>query len=416
MTPIASLKTPRPVKVSLLALTMCLVPMLAQTPNWTDRQEYDLVLQIRSESIPQKRLSLLDGWTKAYPKTELKKQRLELYLATYENLRDVSRMADTARRLLTADPSGPVGLYWVTVLAPEQSEMSKEQLELSEKSARTLQAKLDQFFAPEARPSSVSAADWQKQKLSVDVIAQRTIGWVAWQRGDFAGAAMAFSDCLKKDPDNAEISSWLGIVSGLDKDQQIPALWHLAYATNNRHEPLAEEQKHHMSNLLEHMYVSYHGSAEGLDQLEQNAAVNPFPPSGFAIDSSSLVAARRAEAELSKTNPELAAWMAIRRQLDAADGEKYFGSDLQGKPLPRLRGTVLRSSGPRSARQVTLAMTEAGSPDVVLKVATPLSLLASPGQKVLFSSTGETFTKEPFTLVVTASYVQIERARPASAR
>jgi len=67
-------------------------------------------------------------------------------------------------------------------------------LELSEKSAHTLQAKLDQFFAPEAKPPSVSAADWQNQKLHVDVIAQRTISWAAWQRSDFAGAATAFSD------------------------------------------------------------------------------------------------------------------------------------------------------------------------------------------------------------------------------
>ena len=167
MTPIASLKTPRPVKVSLLALTMCLVPMLAQTPNWTDRQEYDLVLQIRSESIPQKRLSLLDGWTKAYPKTELKKQRLELYLATYENLRDVSRMADTARRLLTADPSGPVGLYWVTVLAPEQSEMSKEQLELSEKSARKSPRAKSDFLAEKSTRARMAVAPKATNKMAI---------------------------------------------------------------------------------------------------------------------------------------------------------------------------------------------------------------------------------------------------------
>ena len=64
--------------------------------------------------------------------------------------------------------------------------------------------------------------------------------------------------------------------------------------------------------MLESVYVSYHGSQEGLDQLRKLSSANAFPPPEFTIDPATVVNARRAEMELSQTNPELAAWLAMR--------------------------------------------------------------------------------------------------------
>ena len=71
--------------LSLGAIAACLaalaVPALgAPAAKWTDRNEYDLVLNIRAEAAPQKRLALLDQWKAKYPKTELQQVRQELYL------------------------------------------------------------------------------------------------------------------------------------------------------------------------------------------------------------------------------------------------------------------------------------------------------------------------------------------------
>ena len=392
-----------------LVLPEVLAALSGTGVDWSDRKEYDLVLTIRSESSPQKRLALLDSWTQAYPKTGLLRARQEIYLNTYESLGDRTHMFDTAKQMLAAQPEDPVGLYWVTVLAPQQQSASSDVLDAGEGAARKLLASLDQCFAPSKKSSTVSDADWQKQKLNVEVIAHRTLGWASWQRGNLSAAEDEFSACLKKDPANAEISSWLGIVSGIDTNKQPIALWHLARATNKGlATPLAEEQRRQVNSMLENMYASYHGSMEGLDQLRKVSQGAPFPPVGFTIDPATIVNARRAEAELSMTNPELAAWLSMRRQLEASDGEKYFASDLQGKPLPKLKGTVIRATPLRAAREITLAMSDSNTPDITLKLTVPLSRPVPAGASLSFQGTGDSFTKAPFALVVTADTAEPE--------
>jgi len=72
----------------LSAVLLLVLAISSAGSAWTDRSEYDLVLTIRSESTPQKRIELLDQWKLKYPKTELRQERRELYLATYQALND----------------------------------------------------------------------------------------------------------------------------------------------------------------------------------------------------------------------------------------------------------------------------------------------------------------------------------------
>src|ERR1700733_10834105 len=89
-------------------------PMAVAAADWTDRKEYDLVLTIRSESSPEKRLALLDTWSKSYPHTALARARQELYLSTYDSQGDRQHMFGIAKQMLATEPNNPVGLYWLT--------------------------------------------------------------------------------------------------------------------------------------------------------------------------------------------------------------------------------------------------------------------------------------------------------------
>jgi hypothetical protein len=376
--------------------------------DWTDRKEYDLVLTIRSESSPEKRLALLDTWNKSYPQSGLARARQELYLSTYESMGDRQNMFGVAKQMLAAQPNNPVALYWLTVLAPQQTNANSEVWDAGDKAAHQLLASTKDFFAADKRPANVTDTDWQKQKTSVEVLAERTEGWAQWQRGNFGPAAEIFSSCLKKEPGNGEISSWLGIVYGLDNNKQPQALWQLARAlAKDLPTPISDDQRRQVSAMLDTVYVSYHGSPEGLDQLRKLAAGSVFPPAGFTIDPATVVNARRAEAELSQTNPQLAAWLAMRRQLEDANGDKYFASDLQGKPLAQLSGTVLHAVPPRAPKEITLAVTDAATPEVTLKLTVPATSVVHPGVKVTFQGNGDSYTKSPFTLTVTADAVQV---------
>lgn len=394
----------------LLLLTACFFvhSLAASTADWTDRKEYDLVFNIRSESSPQKRLVLLDAWTKAYPQTPLAGARRELYLHTYEAMNDRVKMFEIAKQMQTDRAEDQVALYWLTVLTPQQPSTT-ENMNLGESAAKGLLASLDAGFASSKKPASMSDADWHKQRVSVDVIAHQTLGWIDWQRGNLSAAEDEFTECLQKDAGNGEISSWLGIVEAVDNNKQPKALWFLARATSkDLANPLSDDQRHQVNSMLENMYISYHGSLEGLDQLRKVSVSRPIPPPEFSVDPATVVNARRAEAELSTTNPELAAWLAIHRQLAAPDGDKYFAGDIQGKQLPKLRGTVLKATPPRAPREITLAMTQDNTPDVTLKLTVAMPRALSAGTLLSFEGTGDSFTKDPFLLVVNADSAQPE--------
>ena len=388
-----------------------LLAICAFSANWTDRKEYDLVLTIRSEAMPQKRLDLLELWNKNYPKTELREARLELYLATYEALGDRNHMFETSRQILADQPGNLVGLYWSTVLLPQLESPSAEMMGMGEKSARQLISGLDTYFNGERKLASTTDADWQKQKSSVEILAHRALGWAHWQRGEFQPAEEEFTACLQKDPLNTEISAWLGIVLALENGKQIPALWHLARASKAvQSGALSEDQHRQVNTILERIYTSYHGVSDGLDELKTAAAASPFPPPEFSIDSATVVAARKAEADLSLTNPELAAWLAIRRQLEALNGDNYFTANLESKPLPRLKGTVVRCTPAHSPREIVLSMTDSRGQDIILKLSSSLTRYVGPGSKIAFQGTAQSFSKEPFSLVVLADPAGIEGA------
>src|ERR1035437_9613032 len=89
--------------VFLAAIALPLKPAAgAAATKWTDRGEYDLVLTIRAEAAPQKRLALLDQWKAKYPKTELQQVRQELYLSAWQSLGDSTRMLALARGMISA--------------------------------------------------------------------------------------------------------------------------------------------------------------------------------------------------------------------------------------------------------------------------------------------------------------------------
>ncbi len=393
----------------ILCSALLVAHAVVSAADWTDRKEYDLVLNIRSEASPEKRLALLDTWSKSYPQSALAEARQEVYLSTYDAMGDRQHMFDVAKQMLAAQPHNPVALYWLTVLAPQQTNANSETFETGDKAAHQLLASTNEFFAASKRPGTLSDADWQKQKTSVEVLAQRTEGWANWQRGNLPAAEEDFAACLKKEPGNSEISSWLGIVSAIDNNKQPQAIWHLARATNKEATaPLPEDQRRQVNSMLETVYVSYHGSLEGLEQLRKVSATSVFPPAEFTVDPVTVVNARRLEMELSQTNPELAAWLAMKRQLEDANGEKYFSSDIQGKPLPQLSGTVLHAIPAKAPKEIAVAMADgATTPDVIIKLTVAVPALVRPGVKITFQGSGDSYTKSPFSLVVNADAVQI---------
>ena len=399
--------------VCLAAIALPVKPAAgAAAAKWTDRGEYDLVLTIRAEAAPQKRLALLDQWKAKYPKTELQQVRQELYLSAWQSLGDSPRMLAVAREMISEGADTLVGLYWCTLLVPEAKEVSAELLDAGEKAAHQLLAGLDTYFAAAAKPEGTAPEVWPKRRSEAEFLAHRALGWIRWQRADYPAAEAEFNTCLKQDPNRAEISAWLGAVLVLDRQpaSQVPALWHLARAASYRGDgALPDTQRRQLGPVLERLYTAYHGETVGLDQLRIASAAAATPPAGFDIESASAALARKQDEELTRTNPQLASWMRIRRRLEAPDGEAYFAASMRNTPLPmRLKGTLLRATPTGKPAELVLGVGDAAAEELILKLDTPFPHAAESGIVLEFEGTFEAFTKAPFSLTVQCSQEKIE--------
>lgn len=393
--------------IRFFVLASAIAPVFAA--NWADRGEYDLVMSIRSEASGQKRVELLDQWRTKYPQSEMRQIRRELYLATYESLGDGARMLKTARETMDEQPNNLVGVYWCTLLAPQMKDSSAETLSVGEKAARQLLAGLDDYFAPASKPAGASDAEWKSRRDSAGLLAHRTLGWIAWQRGDVVGAAKEFRTYLDQSPISAEITAWLGIVSALQKepDKQAAALWYLERAAALRGDSaLPEGQRRAVSSLADAVYAAYHGDNDGLDGLKTAAAANAAPPVDFRVETAAAMAERRADEELTRTNPQLAAWVHMRRGLESADGDKYLDG-LRAAPLPKLKGTVIRVRPETKPTEVVLGMSQPLTEEVTLRVTQAFPNAAPAGTELEFEGSVESFAKQPFLLTISVDREKI---------
>jgi tetratricopeptide (TPR) repeat protein len=396
------------------SILLGLVGVACFAAEWTDRKEYDLVLKIRSEASAEKRLALLDQWKATYPKTELRQQRRELYLSVYQSMGSWPRMLEVAKEILAEQPDHFVGLYWYTLLLPSSKQVTPELLETGEKAARQLLGGLDTYFAAARKLPSVADEDWTKQRVTAEALAHRSLGWIHWQRADYPAAEAELVQCLQRDPNNAEVYTWFGTVVALEKvpEKQPAGLWFLAHAVSMKGDgALREEERQQIDALLEKWYTSYHGEGEGLDQLRASAAAGPFPPADFAIETAAALAARRQEEKLNRTNPELAAWLRIRKQLEGPDAESYFQT-LRESPLPRLKGTVLSATPPVQPKTLVLGLSDPAVQEVTVNLSDPLRARVTPGMLVAFVGKAESFTREPFALTVSVTKDKLEVMAP----
>jgi hypothetical protein len=376
--------------------------------SWTDRGEYDLVLQLRAEAVPEKRLALLDEWKRKYPKSELRQVRRELLLGAYQMNGDGPRMLEVAREMVADQPKGFVGLFWVTTLVPGIKDPKPDVLEAGEKAARQLLEGLKGYFTPP--PANVTAADASRQRSEVELAAHRTLGWVQWRRRDYAAAEKEFAECLKVDPKDAQISSWYGTVLAEERkpEKQPAALWHLARAVSVQGDSgLSQSQRRDFDALLEQFYTAYHGNLDGIGELRGGAAASPLPPDGFTVESAGVVAARRQRDELVKAHPELVPWLEIRQKLEAADGDTYFAT-LKSNPLPRVKGTLIRFEPSLKPKRLVLGVLDAAKEEVVVDLDNAFANEAPPGTVLEFGGKPSSYTREPFRLTLDVSRDEVD--------
>ena len=269
-----------------------------------------------------------------------------------------------------------------------------------EKAARLLADNADSL-----KPAEVKDDAWAQTKPSLQALGHSVLGKLAMARKDNDVAEKEFTESLQIDPKNGQVSYWLGSVDRAQKsvDKQSAALYHFARAAAyDGPGSLNPQGRKEIAAYLENAYKGFHGDKSGLTELLAQAKAQALPPAGFKIETAQEIAIRKEE-EFRKTNPMLALWMSIRKELTGPEGASYFEQHMKGAALPggaggveKFKGKVISQKPAVGAKEVVLGIADADTPGVTLKLDSPLPGKAPVGTEIEFEGVASAFTPDPF--------------------
>jgi tetratricopeptide (TPR) repeat protein len=363
-------------------------PAAAPQKAAKDQVEYGLMTDLSKETDPSKKLPILDQWTEKYPDTAFKQERNYYYMDTY------SKIASKG----------------------VQPNASPEVVDAAQKAAQTLIDKSDTFFSAENKMANVTDDQWAQAKKQILLQAYGTLATIATNKKDYSTAEADYRKLIDMDPNNAIMSYYLGTAILSEKNvQRYPEVIYLyarAVSLTGPEEIKGDAVKKPISDYLTRIYTNYHGDLKGLDDVKAKSVTAPYPPPDFHIDSVteiSMKANSNAE-EFAKTFPEIMVWRGLKDQLTGADGDNYFKSNMKDAEVAGLKGKVVSQEG---QKELLMSMDYATpetekKAELTIKFETPLKGQVEPGTILTFAAVPESFTKDPFMMVVMAEKSKVE--------
>ena len=390
-----------------------------ETPNWKDRQEYELFLKMSQTSDPKARLQLLNSWQDKYPQSDVEALRLRYYVATLAilaqtNSAERQALLDKCQELLKLDPKDTNALYQVPLWGPIVGGASPSSDLLSEvhAAAQGFISGADEAFAPTNKPAGVSDADFVKAKSFRSSVAHNALAWEATFKKEPATAESEYKASLAANPEQgttaAKYAKFL-----YDQKRYSEALFQYARAAQYTGPgpalPMATRSQ--LMDFFTTAYKEFHGGIDGMDQVLAQAKTSALPPANFSIGSAADAANKDAE-ELKRriaSDPAFGLWYTIRQNLTGDQGDTFFDKTVKDALIPggangvrTFSGTVISVESPDRPAKVLAGVDDPAKPDATLEFAKPLSVRAldkiKAGQKIEFSGVVSRYTKDPYML------------------
>jgi len=410
----------------LVCLITCCALAAAQK-NYKDPAEYGLFSASAKDLAANsfdKAISDLNAWKQKYPDSEFKDDRQVFYVLAYAGAKQPEKALDAAG--LVANPASldaakQVRLLYTAAAAIQQiPNPTPEQLATGGKAASDL-------AAFNKVPEGMSPDQWASTRAQLYATARAAMLYVALVPGtqslrakDCAAAGAVFHKALEEFPDSAQAAGYLGeaeLCRARNEPDRAPiAIHELARAASL--DPVKgmvdpNWQKQSVEPTLERVYNAYHGAdAAGLAQLKQEALKSSLPPDGFTIETAAQIAQQK-QANFEAQNPELALWIRLREALVGSDGEQYFEANVKDAALPQLRGVLVEAKPACRATELLVAVVLPDTqtpprPEIVLKLAKPLSGKPELNSEIRWEGVARTFTKNPFLLTMETESAKIQ--------
>jgi hypothetical protein len=421
--------------VTALAMFSLAISIFAQDKpekkkEWKDRAEYDLYESIVKTQDANQWLTALNNWKQQYPESDYADVRRQLYLETYRALNKPGEAFVAAQDVLNDNPDNLVALsaivgYIYNLVSMNSATLTAAQnadLEIAQKAAQRILDNTDTIYAKENRPANMTDQQAGDAKPALRLFAQKTVGYIALERKDYARAQAELTKVLQMDPNQGQVSFWLA-EAVLAQNKQHPelqpsALYDFARAaaySGPGSLPAADRKQ--VQDYLTKVYGQYHGSTEGLDKLMALASAQALAPAGFSVKSKADLEREKVEAEetAARANPMLALWRSIHQELVSDGGAAYFENNMKGAGLPggvngvtKFKGKLVSMTPAVRPKELVLAVEDPSKPDVTLKLDSPLPGKMDPGGDIEFDGVADSYTKDPFMVTFTVEKGHLE--------
>jgi hypothetical protein len=410
-----------------------------------DQGEFEIYNQaIKDAGNPAKEIQDLDTWSQKYPESDFKDDRMYFYMQAYSTMTppQPQKVIEYGQQLMAKDlnvifPGAAGGRNILTVLFQVAWNVaalptpSTDQLALGDKAAHQLLDFIPKYFVPENKGTATDA-QWNAARADIEKRANIALVAItlapanqALAKNDCATADAMYTKALSQYPDNASISYNLGRAlsceakANPDKaaDFAPRAIYSFVRAAVVDPSLGGTVDPKKISEYATSVYTGYHGSAEGLDKLKEQAKASPLPPAGFAIETATAVSARK-QKEFAEKNPQLALWMGIKSQLADTNGQQYFEGQLKDADVAgqngakALKGTIVEGKPACRSKELLVAIPEpdqTGTPraEITLKLDAALTGKPAPGQTIEWDGVPKAFSKEPFMLTMETEKAKI---------
>lgn len=399
----------------------------AKGPEIKDPAEYNAYVGAIQQSNPQAKASALESFLQQYPNSVMKKDALELLMATYEQTGNTAKMQEAADRLLQAEPSNLRALALQAYSHRREAEANQNPQQNLASAAQYGQKGLT-ALSTATKPDGMSDADWTKLKDQVGGIFNGAVGLNALQNKDYKSAEEHLRAAVNQNPNNLTDVYPLALAyysagnppkpatppppppdannppppDPAIVDANVQGLFFIARAVNLSAGTPGQPQ---IADFGKKWFAKFHGSDQGWDDLVSNAKTQTLPPAGFTIAAAPpppTPAQQAAQLVNSKPIKEMsfAEWQLVLTSGNQDAADKVW-STIKGVPL-QIEGTVISAT----ARQLQIAATvddiDAKKADITLNMLAPIPvrLIPKAGASIPIEGTPVSYEAKPFMMVM----------------
>lgn len=376
--------------------------------------EYNAYNSAIGQPTPQAKAQAIEGFLQQYPNSVVKKQMLEVLMEAYTQSGQTDKALDTARKVLQVEPNNLRALALSTFVLRAEAQKKTNPADaqpLLDEAASNAQKGLT---AP--APTGADAANYGKMKAAVTPLFYGAIAQDALSKKNYTSAIENFQKELSAMPENQQTTGQglqdtylLGTAYTQETPQDlIHAIWYLSRAATHAPEPFKDE----IQKAAQYWYKKYHGSMDGFQQVQTQAAASLNPPAGFTIAPAPPPPSPEELAHTAVVNtPDLKTMALTDKEFVLAHGN----DEDAGKVWDTMKGLTTRVPGKvisATSQAVQLAVSDdaqaSNRADFTINMKEPLRHPPAINSMVQFVGTFDSYTKTPPMII-------LKDGRPAEA-